>query len=114
MSARPNGSAPRLSRSVSSRDQYSFFGSRKPPADVTRSAGEKSADPIAMYLNDVFAVPASLAGLPAMSVPAGLNSEGLPLGLQLIGKAFDEQGVLDAGLAIEQRAGFTAQPDKWW
>jgi aspartyl-tRNA(Asn)/glutamyl-tRNA(Gln) amidotransferase subunit A len=76
--------------------------------------GEKSDDPIAMYLNDVFAVPASLAGLPAMSVPAGLNSEGLPLGLQLIGKAFDEQGVLDAGLAIEQRAGFTAQPDKWW
>jgi aspartyl-tRNA(Asn)/glutamyl-tRNA(Gln) amidotransferase subunit A len=76
--------------------------------------GEKSDDPIAMYLNDVFAVPASLAGLPAMSVPAGLNSEGLPLGLQIIGKAFDEQGVLNAGLAIEQRAGFTAQPDKWW
>jgi aspartyl-tRNA(Asn)/glutamyl-tRNA(Gln) amidotransferase subunit A len=76
--------------------------------------GEKSDDPIAMYLNDVFAVPASLAGLPAMSVPAGLNSEGLPLGLQIIGKPFDEQGVLDAGLAIEQRAGFTAQPEKWW
>jgi aspartyl-tRNA(Asn)/glutamyl-tRNA(Gln) amidotransferase subunit A len=76
--------------------------------------GEKSDDPIAMYLNDVFAVPASLAGLPAMSVPAGLNSQGLPLGLQLIGKAFDEQGVLDAGLAIEQRAGFAAQPEKWW
>jgi aspartyl-tRNA(Asn)/glutamyl-tRNA(Gln) amidotransferase subunit A len=76
--------------------------------------GEKSDDPIAMYLNDVFAVPASLAGLPAMSVPAGLNSEGLPLGLQVIGREFDEQGVLDAGLAIEQRAGFTAQPEKWW
>jgi aspartyl-tRNA(Asn)/glutamyl-tRNA(Gln) amidotransferase subunit A len=76
--------------------------------------GEKSDDPIAMYLNDVFAVPASLAGLPAMSVPAGLNSEGLPLGLQIIGKPFDEQGVLDAGLAIEQRAGFTAQPERWW
>jgi aspartyl-tRNA(Asn)/glutamyl-tRNA(Gln) amidotransferase subunit A len=76
--------------------------------------GEKSDDPIAMYLNDVFAVPASLAGLPAMSVPAGLNSEGLPLGLQIIGKPFDEQGVLDAGLAIEQRAGFTAQPEQWW
>ena len=76
--------------------------------------GEKSDDPIAMYLNDVFAVPASLAGLPAMSVPAGLNSEGLPLGLQIIGKPFDEQGVLDAGLAIEQRAGFGAQPEKWW
>ena len=76
--------------------------------------GEMQADPLAMYLNDVFAVPASLAGLPAMSVPAGLNSDGLPLGLQLIGKPFDEQGVLDAGLAIEQRNGFTAKPEKWW
>ena len=76
--------------------------------------GDKSADPLAMYLNDVFAVPASLAGLPAMSVPAGLNREGLPLGLQLIGKAFDEQGVLNAGLAIEARAGFVAKPERWW
>jgi len=76
--------------------------------------GEKSADPLEMYLNDVFSVPASLAGLPAMSVPSGLNSQGLPLGLQIIGKPFDEQGVLNAGLAIEQRAGFTAQPGKWW
>ena len=76
--------------------------------------GEKSDDPLAMYLNDVFAVPASLAGLPAMSVPAGLNREGLPLGLQLIGRPFDEQGVLNAGLAIEARAGFVAKPEKWW
>ena len=76
--------------------------------------GEKMADPLAMYLNDVFAVPASLAGLPAMSVPAALNREGLPLGLQIIGKAFDEQGVLNAGLAIEERAGFAARADKWW
>jgi len=76
--------------------------------------GEKSDDPLAMYLNDVFSVPASLAGLPAMSVPAGLSSGGLPLGLQIIGKPFDEQGVLNAGLAIEQRSGFTAQPAKWW
>ncbi|CCA92780.1 Asp-tRNA(Asn)/Glu-tRNA(Gln) amidotransferase subunit GatA [Novosphingobium sp. PP1Y] len=76
--------------------------------------GEKSDDPLSMYLNDVFSVPASLAGLPAMSVPAGINREGLPLGLQVIGKAFDEQGVLNAGLAIEQRAGFTAKPAKWW
>jgi len=76
--------------------------------------GDKSADPLAMYLNDVFAVPASLAGLPAMSVPAGLNREGLPLGLQLVGKAFDEQGVLNAGLAIEARAGFSAKPERWW
>ncbi len=76
--------------------------------------GEKADDPLAMYLNDVFAVPASLAGLPAMSVPGGLDGQGLPLGLQIIGKALDEQSVLDAGLAIEQRAGFTARPDKWW
>ena len=76
--------------------------------------GEKSDDPLAMYLNDVFAVPASLAGLPAMSVPAGLNREVLPLGLQLIGRPFDEQGVLNAGLAIEQRAGFVTRPEKWW
>ncbi|HWH16999.1 MAG TPA: Asp-tRNA(Asn)/Glu-tRNA(Gln) amidotransferase subunit GatA [Allosphingosinicella sp.] len=76
--------------------------------------GEKSDDPIAMYLNDVFAVPASLAGLPAMSVPGGLNEQGLPLGLQIIGKALDEQGVLNAGLAFEERAGFTARPEAWW
>jgi aspartyl-tRNA(Asn)/glutamyl-tRNA(Gln) amidotransferase subunit A len=76
--------------------------------------GEKSSDPIAMYLNDVFTVPSSLAGLPAMSVPGGLDKQGLPLGLQIIGKPLDEQGVLNAGLAIEQRAGFTARPEAWW
>jgi aspartyl-tRNA(Asn)/glutamyl-tRNA(Gln) amidotransferase subunit A len=76
--------------------------------------GEKSNDPIAMYLNDVFAVPASLAGLPAISVPAGLNEEGLPLGLQLVGRALDEQGVLNAAMALEERAGFTARPEAWW
>jgi aspartyl-tRNA(Asn)/glutamyl-tRNA(Gln) amidotransferase subunit A len=76
--------------------------------------GDKADDPLAMYLNDVFAVPASLAGLPAMSVPAGLNPQGLPLGLQVIGRPLDEQGVLDAALALEQRAGFSARPGKWW
>ena len=76
--------------------------------------GDKSADPIAMYLNDVFAVPASLAGLPAMSVPGGLDEQGLPLGLHIIGREFDEQGVLNAGLAIEERAGFTARAERWW
>ena len=55
-----------------------------------------------------------LAGLPAMSVPAMLNGDGLPLGLQIVGKPFDEQGVLNAGLAIQQRAGFDTQPEKWW
>jgi aspartyl-tRNA(Asn)/glutamyl-tRNA(Gln) amidotransferase subunit A len=76
--------------------------------------GEKSADPLAMYLNDVFTVPSSLAGLPAMSVPGGLDAAGLPLGLQIIGRPLDEQGVLNAGLAIEQRAAFTARPGDWW
>jgi aspartyl-tRNA(Asn)/glutamyl-tRNA(Gln) amidotransferase subunit A len=76
--------------------------------------GEKLADPIAMYLNDVFAVPASLAGLPAISVPAGLDAQGLPLGLQIIGKALDEQGILNAALAFEERAGFTHRAKAWW
>jgi aspartyl-tRNA(Asn)/glutamyl-tRNA(Gln) amidotransferase subunit A len=76
--------------------------------------GEKSDDPLAMYLNDVFTVPSSLAGLPAMSVPGGLDAGGLPLGLQVIGKSLDEQGVLNACLAIEERAGFTARPEAWW
>jgi aspartyl-tRNA(Asn)/glutamyl-tRNA(Gln) amidotransferase subunit A len=76
--------------------------------------GEQSDNPIAMYLNDVFSVPASLAGLPAMSVPGGIDGKGLPLGLQIIGKALDEQGVLNAGLAVEARAGFAARPERWW
>ena len=75
--------------------------------------GEKT-DPLAMYLNDVFTVPSSLAGLPAMSVPGGLDKAGLPLGLQIIGKPLDEQGVLNAGLALEERAGFVARPEAWW
>ena len=76
--------------------------------------GANNDDPLEMYLNDVFTVPASLAGLPAMSVPGGLSSDGLPLGLQIIGKPLDEQGVLNAALAIEERAGFVARPEKWW
>ena len=72
--------------------------------------GEKMDDPVQMYLNDVFAVPASLAGLPAMSVPAGLSAEGLPLGLQLIGKAFDEETVFRAAGVVEEAAGFDAAP----
>jgi len=74
----------------------------------------ETTDPLAMYLNDVFAVPASLAGLPAMSVPGGLDEQGLPLGLHIIGREMDEQSVLDAGLAIEERAGFTHRAEKWW
>jgi len=67
---------------------------------------EKMDDPVAMYLNDVFTVPASLAGLPAMSVPVGMSAEGLPLGLQLISKPFDELTLFRAGEALEQAAGF--------
>ena len=76
--------------------------------------GEKSNDPLAMYLNDVFTVPSSLAGLPAMSVPGGVDGQGLPLGLQIIGKPLDEQIVLNACLAIEERAGFVARSGEWW
>lgn len=68
--------------------------------------GEKMDDPVKMYLNDVFTVPASLAGLPGISVPAGLSSLGLPLGLQVIGKSFDEVSVLNAAFAIELAANF--------
>ncbi len=73
--------------------------------------GEKMDDPIAMYLNDVFTVPINLAGLPGISVPAGLSEDGLPLGLQLIGRAFDEATLLKAARALERAAGFTARPN---
>jgi aspartyl-tRNA(Asn)/glutamyl-tRNA(Gln) amidotransferase subunit A len=76
--------------------------------------GEKTSDPVSMYLNDVFTVTVNLAGLPGLSVPAGLTDNGLPLGLQLIGKAFDEATVLRAGLAIEQAADFRHKPAAWW
>ena len=85
-----------------------------PTAPSAAFAFGDKADPLAMYLNDVFTVPSSMAGLPAMSVPAGLSADGLPLGLQIIGKPLDEAGVLDAGLAIEQRAGFVARAERWW
>lgn len=73
--------------------------------------GENEDDPIKMYLNDVFTVPANLAGLPGMSVPAGLDADGLPLGLQIIGKAWDEEGVFRIARAIEKAANFTAMPE---
>jgi aspartyl-tRNA(Asn)/glutamyl-tRNA(Gln) amidotransferase subunit A len=76
--------------------------------------GEKSDDPISMYLNDVFTVTVNLAGLPGLSVPAGLNGEGLPLGLQLIGKAFDEATLFRAGEVLERAAGPTPRPAPWW
>ena len=81
-----------------------------PTAPSAAFAFGAKTDPLEMYLNDVFTVPSSLAGLPAMSVPAGLSADRLPLGLQIIGKPLDEATVLDAGLAIERAAGFTARP----
>jgi len=72
--------------------------------------GEKQDDPVAMYLNDVFTVTANLAGLPGLSVPAGLDATALPLGLQVIGRPFDEEGVFAVGAAIERAAGFRAKP----
>jgi aspartyl-tRNA(Asn)/glutamyl-tRNA(Gln) amidotransferase subunit A len=74
------------------------------------AAGEKSSDPIAMYLNDVLTVPASLAGLPAISLPAGLDGSGLPLGLHLVGRPFDEETVFRAAAVLEEAAEFTARP----
>ena len=72
--------------------------------------GDKLDDPVKMYLNDVFTVPASLAGVPGMSVPAGLDGDGLPLGLQVIGRPFDEETVFAVAAAIERAAGFEALP----
>ncbi len=76
--------------------------------------GEKSDDPVAMYLNDIFTVTVNLAGLPGMSVPAGLDAQGLPLGLQLIGRNLDEGTLFSLGSAIEKEAGFRAKPARWW
>jgi aspartyl-tRNA(Asn)/glutamyl-tRNA(Gln) amidotransferase subunit A len=70
------------------------------------AAGDKMDDPVTMYLNDMFTIPASMAGLPGVSVPAGLDKDGLPLGLQLIGRAFDEETMLKAAAALEQAAAF--------
>ena len=72
--------------------------------------GAKMDDPIAMYLNDVFTVPANLSGLPGISVPAGLSGDGLPLGLQVIGRAFDEETMFKVADVVEQAAGFDAEP----
>jgi len=76
--------------------------------------GEKSGDPIAMYLEDIFTVTVNMAGLPGISVPAGLSAQGTPLGLQVIGKPFDEATILRAALAIEDAAGRFPVPYRWW
>ena len=76
--------------------------------------GEKTNDPVSMYLNDIFTVPVNLAGLPALSLPAGLDKQGYPLGLQLIGKALDEQKILNIGYAFEKNCGYKNEIKKWW
>ena len=76
--------------------------------------GEKSGDPIAMYLEDIFTVTVNMAGLPGISVPGGLSSQGTPLGLQLIAKPFDEETLFRAGQAIEDAAGRFTVEDRWW
>jgi aspartyl-tRNA(Asn)/glutamyl-tRNA(Gln) amidotransferase subunit A len=72
-----------------------------------------SADPVKMYLNDVFTVTVNMAGLPGIAVPAGLDKNGLPLGLQLIGKPFAEEELFQAAHVIEKAAG-RFEPEKWW
>jgi len=76
--------------------------------------GDKEVDPVTMYLNDIFTVTANLAGLPGISVPAGIDSNGLPLGLQVIGKALDEATVFQVAAALEQAAGFHGKAEAWW
>ncbi|WP_390910688.1 Asp-tRNA(Asn)/Glu-tRNA(Gln) amidotransferase subunit GatA [Pseudosulfitobacter sp. SM2401] len=71
-------------------------------------------DPVQMYLNDVFTVTVNMAGLPGIAVPAGLDSKGLPMGLQLIGRPWEEGDLLSSAYALEQAAGFVAKPNKWW
>ncbi|WP_289152081.1 Asp-tRNA(Asn)/Glu-tRNA(Gln) amidotransferase subunit GatA [uncultured Salipiger sp.] len=74
----------------------------------------QDADPVQMYLNDVFTVTVNLAGLPGVSVPAGLDKQGLPLGLQLIGRPWEEGDLLNTAYALERAAGFVEKPAKWW
>ena len=76
--------------------------------------GEKSNDPVSMYLNDIFTVPVNLAGLPGISIPAGLDKKGYPLGLQIIGKAFDEQNLLNIAYAMEEKINFKNNINDWW
>ena len=76
--------------------------------------GEKTNDPVSMYLNDIFTVPINLAGLPAISIPAGLDSKGYPLGLQIIGKAFEEQNILNIAYSMEKQINFENKINDWW
>jgi aspartyl-tRNA(Asn)/glutamyl-tRNA(Gln) amidotransferase subunit A len=85
------------------------------PATPTATFGlGEVMDPVEMFLNDVFTVTVNLAGLPGVAVPAGLDKQGLPLGLQLIGRPWEEGDLLNCAYALEQAAGFVAKPGKWW
>ncbi|MFT6531286.1 MAG: aspartyl-tRNA(Asn)/glutamyl-tRNA(Gln) amidotransferase subunit A [Limimaricola cinnabarinus] len=84
------------------------------PSSAFGIGAMKDADPVQMYLNDVFTVTVNLAGLPGISVPAGLDHKGLPLGLQLIGRPWEEGDLLNTAYALEQAAGFVSKPAKWW
>ncbi len=75
---------------------------------------ELTADPVQMYLNDIFTVTVNMAGLPGIAVPGGLNAEGLPLALQLIGRPFDEETLFRVAQVIEEDAAFTERPQRWW
>ena len=76
--------------------------------------GEKTDDPVSMYLNDIFTVPVNLAGLPGISIPAGLDKNGFPLGLQIIGKPFDEQNILNIAYSMEEKINFKNKISDWW
>ncbi|MDE0110790.1 MAG: Asp-tRNA(Asn)/Glu-tRNA(Gln) amidotransferase subunit GatA [Albidovulum sp.] len=84
------------------------------PSSAFEIGSVGKSDPVEMYLNDVFTVTVNLAGLPGISVPAGLDRQGLPLGLQIIGRPWDEGEMLACAYAIEDAAGFSAKPDRWW
>ena len=84
------------------------------PSAAFALGGMADADPLEMYLNDVFTVTVNLAGLPGISVPAGLDKQGLPLGLQLIGRPWEEAELLNSAYALEQASGFVHKPQKWW
>ena len=76
--------------------------------------GEKKNDPISMYLNDIFTVPVNLAGIPAISIPAGFDKSKYPLGLQLIGNTLEEQKLLNIAFAAEKKINFKQDLNKWW
>ena len=102
-------------RTLVIRDFEQVFGSVDVVAAPTSPTtafrlGEKADDPLAMYLSDVFTIPADLAGIPAISIPCGLAADGLPVGFQLMGRLRDEATVLRAALALEQELGFAARP----